>query len=111
VQPLTNLRVLKRVKELGGDMKTWAKEIMMEGLRAYDKVAEKYAGEFSVGDEITMADVVLAPACEGALRFEVDLEQFPTVGRVYKRISVLDAFKKGDWKHQEDTPEEFRSSL
>ena len=111
VQPPTNLRVLKRVKELGGDMKTWAKEIMTEGLRAYDKVAEKYAGEYSVGDEITMADVVLAPACEGALRFEIDLEQFPTVSRVYKGISVLDAFKKGDWKHQEDTPEEFRSSL
>jgi len=111
VQPPTNLRILKRVKALGGDMKIWAKELMMEGLRAYDKVAERYAGIYSVGDEVTMADVVLAPACEGALRFEVDLEQFPTVNRVYKRICVLDAFKKGDWRHQEDTPEEFRSSL
>jgi maleylacetoacetate isomerase len=111
VQPPTNLRILKRVKALGGDMGTWAKEVMTEGLRAYDAVAEKYAGMYSVGDEVTMADVVLAPACEGALRFEVDLEQFPTVSKVYKRICVLDAFKRGDWKHQEDTPEELRSSL
>lgn len=111
VQPPTNLRILRRVKKLGGEPNVWAKELMTEGLRAYDKVAEMYAGKYSVGDEVTMADVVLAPACEGALRFEIDLEQFPTVNRVYKRICVLDAFKKGDWKHQEDTPEEFKSTL
>ena len=111
LQPPTNLRILKRVKGLGANVKTWAKELMTEGLRAYDKVAEKYAGEYSVGDEITMADVALAPACEGALRFSIDLEQFPTVSRVYKRISVLEAFKKADWKHQQDTPEEFRPPL
>jgi maleylacetoacetate isomerase len=111
VQPPTNLRILKRVKALGGDMKIWAKELMTEGLRAYDNVAEKYAGKYSVGDEVTMADVVLAPACEGAIRFEVDLDHFPTVKRVYEKIRVLDAFEKGDWKHQPDTPEEFRSAL
>jgi maleylacetoacetate isomerase len=111
VQPPTNLRILKKVKKLGGDTNAWAKDLIMDGLRAYDKVAEKYAGNYSVGDEVTMADVVLAPACEGALRYEIDLEEFPTVSRVYKRISVLDAFRKGDWRNQEDTPEEFRSAL
>lgn len=110
-QPPTNLRILKRVKKLGGDVNVWAKELMREGLRAYDKVAEKYAGIYSVGNEVTMADVVLAPACEGALRFEVDLDEFPTVSRVYKRIRELEAFRRGDWRHQEDTPEEFRSAL
>ena len=75
-QPPTNLRILKRVKELGGDSSAWAKELMREGLRAYDKVAEGYAGRYSVGDVVTLADVVLAPACEGALRFGVSLRSF-----------------------------------
>jgi maleylacetoacetate isomerase len=110
-QPPTNLRILKRVKKLGGDANVWAKDLMTEGLRAYDKVAEKYAGVYSVGDEITLADVCLAPACEGALRFEVQLEEFPTVWRVYGRICGLEAFRRGDWRHQEDTPEEFRSAV
>jgi maleylacetoacetate isomerase len=55
-----------------------------------------------------MADVVLAPAVEGALRFGVDLEKLETVRRVYERVKGMEAFVKGDWKHQEDTPEELR---
>ena len=108
VQPPTNLRILKRVKGVGGDGGVWAKEIMREGLGAFDRVAEGYAGMYSVGDEVTLADVCLAPACEGAVRFGVELEEFPTVWRVYGRIRALEAFRKGDWRHQEDTPEEFR---
>src|ERR1700710_2185301 len=59
-QPPTNLRILKRIKSLGGDSAAWAKELMTAGLEAYDKLAEKYSGLYSVGDEITLADVVLA---------------------------------------------------
>jgi hypothetical protein len=46
---------------------------------------------YSLGNQITQADVVLAPAVEGALRFEVELEKFPTVARIYQRLRVLDA--------------------
>lgn len=81
---------------------------MGRGLEAFDKVAEGYAGKYSVGDEVSMADVVLAPAVEGALRYGVDLDGFKTVKRVYENVRGLEAFKKGDWRHQPDTPEEFK---
>jgi maleylacetoacetate isomerase len=45
---------------------------------------------------------------EAALRYGVDLESVPTVKRIYEGVKGLDAFKKGDWRHQADTPEEFR---
>jgi len=112
IQPPTNLRILKRVKKVSGGSETapgeWAKELISKGLEAYDNVAEQYAGKYSVGDEITLADVCLAPAIEGALRNKVDIGQFPTVEKIYNNIRMLEAFKKGDWKHQGDTPEEFR---
>lgn len=110
VQPVTNLRVLRGVKKLGGQeaVEEWARSWMQRGLEAYDRVAEGYAGKYSVGDEVSMADVVLAPAVEGALRYGVNLEELKTVKRVYENVRGLDAFKKGDWRHQEDTPEEFR---
>lgn len=111
-QPPTNLRILKRVKKVSQGSETapgeWAKEIMSKGLEAYDKIAERYAGKYSVGDEVTLADVCLAPAVEGALRNNVDIGQFPTVERIYNNVRVLEEFKKGDWKHQGDTPEEFK---
>jgi maleylacetoacetate isomerase len=109
IQPPTNLRILNRVKALGGDEAVWAKEIMTAGLQAYDKVAEKYAGRYSVGDEISMADVVLAPAVEGAVRFGVRVEGLGTVWRVYERVRGEEGFRRGDWRGQGDTPEEFRA--
>ena len=117
-QPVTNLRILKKVKTLsdegggGGDqaMKDWAKDFMGKGLEAYDRVAEAYAGRYSVGDEVTLADVCLVPAVEGALRYGVDVEGLGsgTVWRVFGELRGLDAFRRGGWRWQEDTPEEFR---
>jgi len=31
-----------------------------------------------------------------------------TVKRVFENVRGLEAFKKGDWRHQPDTPEEFK---
>jgi maleylacetoacetate isomerase len=108
VQPPTNLRILMRVGELGGDGPTWAKDLMQRGFQAFEQLATPSAGKYTYGDQLTLADVVLAPAVENAIRYNIDLGQFPTVHRVYLTIRELEAFKKGDWKHQDDTPEEFR---
>lgn len=108
IQPVTNLRILNRVKPLGVNAKEWQQEFMNVGLEAYEKVCRSSAGKYSVGDEVTMADVVLAPAVDGALRFEVDMSEFPTIQRVYDQVKQLDAFVKGSWKTQPDTPEDLR---
>jgi len=114
VQPPTNLRNLRRIKKLSDGnedvVNTWAKDIMIDGLKAFDTLAEKYSegGRYSVGDEITMADVCLAPAVEGALRYGVDVQGMGTVWRVYGELRRVEAFRKGGWRAQEDTPEEFR---
>jgi maleylacetoacetate isomerase len=111
IQPPTNLRILNKVKTLSksSDAATeWAKDLMFAGLAAYDQVAEKYSGRYSVGDEITLADICLAPAVEGALRYKVDIGKLSTVQKIYNNIRGIEEFKRGDWKHQEDTPEEFK---
>jgi maleylacetoacetate isomerase len=70
-------------------------------------LAKESGGRYSVGDDVTMADIVLAPTVESGLRWGVDFTVLPTVWEIYQRLKVLPAFEKGDWKHQEDTPKEF----
>jgi len=109
VQPVTNLRILSRVSAAGVSKEQWAKELMTDGLAAYEKVAAIKAGKYSYGNSVTMADVCLVPAVWGALRFGVDIEKFPVVKRVYEQMSNLDAVKLAHWKNQEDTPEGLRA--
>ena len=122
VQPVTNLRILIDVEKLGGSRAKWAKDYLQEGLNgtppspinehginwvlAYEMLVKDCAGLYSVGDDVTMADIVLAPAVEASLRWGVDFPGLPTVWGIYRRIKVLPAFEKGDWRHQEIPPEE-----
>lgn len=108
IQPKTNLNVLRRLREVGIDSRDWCHEQMVPGLRAVEAILKTSAGQYCVGDEITLADAVLAPAMEAALRWGIDAEQFVEVTRVYNACKDLPEFVKADWKHQVDTPEQFR---
>ncbi|KAK6524964.1 hypothetical protein TWF281_011854 [Arthrobotrys megalospora] len=117
VQPLTNLKMLKQVKKFAEDAgmnpdvagQEWQKKIMTEGFRAYEAVASKTAGKYSVGDDISMADVCLMPAIDAAVRFGVDMDEFESVGRVWRALEEVEAVKKGGWRAQGDTPEDLRA--
>ena len=108
IQPVTNLRILKRVAPLGADRAAWSKELIEDGLRAYEALASQTAGRFSVGDRVTLADVCLIPAAWGAERVGVDLASFPVTNRVVQNLESEEAVRKGHWRAQPDTPDEFR---
>jgi len=108
VQPPANLRIQTRVSSLGGDPRLWAQEIIGRGFDVYEKLVEESAGKYSVGDEVTMADVVLVAAVEGALAQGIDPTKWKTVNRIWKAASELDEFKMGHWSRQGDTPDELR---
>lgn len=108
VQPVTNLKILKKVAPLGADRAAWSKDLIEDGLRAYETIAARSAGKFSVGDQITMADICLVPAAWGAERVGVDLAAFPVTNGIVKRLEMEEAVRKGHWRCQPDTPEEFR---
>jgi len=110
VQPVTNLKIFSAVRETGINAQRWQQEHMTAGLRAYEQILvhSGCTGTYSVGDNVTLADVVLAPAVDGALRFGVDLVCCPNVKRVYDTIQMLPAFVEGGWRTQLDTPEELK---
>ncbi|KAJ2983065.1 hypothetical protein NQ176_g961 [Zarea fungicola] len=109
IQPPTSLRVMGRIMELGGSAEEWSRTLMAEGLRAYEKIAQQYAGNFSFGNDVTMADACLVPAIWNAQLYKVDLSEFPVVMRVFQNLSLHPAVIRAHWKNQADTPDELRS--
>lgn len=108
IQPVTNLRILNKVKPLGVKGEEWQKEFMTAGLETYEQMLKDAAGRFSVGDEVTLADVVLVPAVDNALRFGVEMDQFSKIMKIYQACQNIDAFRQGSWRNQPDTPEDLR---
>jgi maleylacetoacetate isomerase len=104
IQPFANRRVVSWVTELGSNRVEWNKYFMTRGLEAYDKIAAKTAGKYSVGDEVTMADVCLLPAIYAAEKNEVELQKMPTIMRVYEALSQLEAVREAHWSLQKDCP-------
>lgn len=109
IQPITNLKCLKRVALLGADRASWSKDIIEDGLRAYESIVSRSAGKFSVGDQLTSADICLIPAAWGAERVGVDLAMFPVIHGIVQNLEKEEAVKKGHWQTQPDTPEELRA--
>jgi maleylacetoacetate isomerase len=108
VQPVTNERILKRVAADGGNDKEWAHWLMTDGFAAYERLAAPSAGKFSYGDSITMADICVVPAVWRSARFNVNMDDYPTMKRVFEAMSKEDAVIKAHWKNQPDCPEDLR---
>lgn len=81
-QPLQNLNAQDLHSQDPAERKRWAQHWIREGLRAYETLVRETAGRFSVGDQVTMADLCLIPQVYNAVRFEVPLTDFPTIERI-----------------------------
>lgn len=90
-QPLQNLNPTQFHSSDPIEQKRWMQHWIRNGLQAYETLARPLARRFSVGDQITLADLFLIPQCYSARRQEVDLTEFPTVRRI--------------WEHCLETPE------
>ena len=96
IHPLNNLRVLKYLKgELGHsqeEVDAWYRHWIVEGLGALEQMAARRSGGFLFGGAPTMADVCLVPQLYNARRFDVPLDDYPTLLRADENASKLDAF-------------------
>ena len=107
IHPLNNLRVLKYLKgEMGQPQDAidrWYAHWVREGLSALEAMAAPTAGKFLVGDVPTGADVCLVPQLYNARRFDVPIDDFPTLLRAEENANALDAFAAAHPERQEVT--------
>jgi maleylacetoacetate isomerase len=96
IHPLANLRVLKYLSgPLGQPQEardSWYRHWLGEGLAALEKMAAERSGRFLFGDSPTLADLFLVPQMFNARRFDVPLDDYPTLVRADSEASRLDAF-------------------
>ena len=105
IHPLNNLRVLKYLKhELAQPQEridAWYAHWITEGLGSLEAVAAPRAGDFLFGDTPTIADVCLVPQLYNARRYDVPLDDYPTLLRADANASRLDAFAAAHPDRQE----------
>ena len=105
IHPLNNLRVLKYLKnELGHsqeEVDAWYAHWISEGLPALEAMAAPKAGKFLFGDAPTGADVCLVPQLYNARRYNVPLDEYPTLLRAEENANKLEAFAAAHPDRQE----------
>lgn len=109
IHPVQNLKVLKELETRFGldapGKQAWAKYWIERGLTSIERTLESTAGTFSYGGEFTAADVFIVPQVFGAKRYNVDLNAFPIIKRIYDKCLQMPAVRAAHPAQQPDTPQ------
>lgn len=93
IHPLNNLRVMRRLKEMGVDevgRNDWTRHWIAEGFAALEAMAGD--APFLGGDAPGIADLFLVPQMYNARRFETPLHAFPRLVAIDAAATALPAF-------------------
>ena len=100
IHPLNNPRVLKYLKntfnveeEARND---WYRHWVKLGFAALETrlSASPLTGAYCVGDTPTLADVCLVPQVFNGKRFDVAVEDYPTLARIFEHCMAQEAFQR-----------------
>ncbi|PVU93696.1 hypothetical protein BB561_003089 [Smittium simulii] len=87
-----------------------AATVIRNGFSGLEKYLSKVSGLYSVGSQLSIADVYLYPMCHAAQRYNVQIEDYPTIFRIFHELSLLEPFINGAWFMQEDCPDELKQA-
>lgn len=108
MHPLNNLRVLRYlVRQLGvsdAAKESWVRHWVELGLGQLEQlvVSAGRSGRYALGDQMTIADVVIVPQIFNARRAGCDLARAPTLTAICDRCMQLDAFARAQPSAQPD---------
>ena len=111
IHPLNNLRVLKYIKrelQISDDVKDrWYENWIALGFEAFESALSNIdrEGPYCLGENVTMADLCLVPQMYNAHRFNLPLDNYPTLCAIEKACLELDAFIQATPENQIDASE------
>lgn len=108
IHPIDNLRVLRYlVKQLGISTQAkedWYRHWISVGLRSLEKrlCNDKRVGRFAYGDHPGLVDICLVPQLFNALSAKMNMDEYPTLMRIFEECMQLPAFINASWEKQID---------
>lgn len=109
-QPLQNLALIQFLRdETQVPVKPFCAHWIGQGLLAYQQTMQSHRGEFSVGDEPSIADFCLIPQLYNARRFGVDLSQLGELLEVEEAMKAREFFAPAHPDAQPDADPEAAS--
>lgn len=108
IHPLNNLRVLFRLgDQFGADeaaQKEWFSHWVRLTFDALEAELSSHAatGRFCYGDTPTLADLCLYAQVWNNRRFDIPLDPWPTIGRIFSALDDLPAFRNAAPPNQPD---------
>jgi len=97
IHPVQNLKVMKLLTaEFGTDRQAnfaWAARWIERHFVGLERLVSRLGGAYTVGDQITLADVALVPQVFNGLRFGVDMKSYPILSGYYDKAMTLEAFQ------------------
>ncbi len=95
-QPLQNVSILGRIEKLTNaeERQRWAASCIERGFDAYEQLLAqpgRPSGPFSLGSELTMADLCLLPQCYNARRQGLDLARWGRISAIESACQATEA--------------------
>ena len=104
IQPFQNLSTTAFLVEVAPDLdkQRWYERFVGQGLAILEARAARVCGRFLVGDEPSIADVLLVPQLYAARRIGIDVASLPTLTRVEAECLKLPGFAQAHPDRQAD---------
>lgn len=104
IHPIQNLKILNRLKSNGLSREAvtqWARDVIEEGLAAFEALLPETTSPFCFGDAPSLADIMLVPQLVNARRFGAKLD-LPRILEIEANCLALDAFRRARPEVQPD---------
>lgn len=103
-QPLQNLNAQELHSNDPAAKKSWAQHWIRNGLQACETIAQRTSGIYAVGDTVTVADLCILPQMYNARRFDVSLEDYPTLLRIEAAAMKTEEYRLSEPSRFEPQP-------
>ncbi|KPM03944.1 maleylacetoacetate isomerase-like protein [Sarcoptes scabiei] len=105
IQPVQNLGVMKLVEQMTGSKEKsleWSNKWIAMKFKRLELMLKSTAGKYCFGDRLTLADICLVPQIANAIRYRVDLDEFPLLKQLNETLLSCECFQKSRPENQPD---------